>query len=1101
MARPAAAGPPGRAEPGHHDAPMLLRVHVIEARGLPAIYLNGSSDPYVRLQLGQRRPRATTVVKRSLSPVWDEEFGFLVGDVAEELVISVLNEDRFFGSEFLGRVRLPLTAIMETDDLSLGTRWYPLQPRSSSKFRRKRRGEICLRVYLSVRATLCEDAHQAPPQLIDDISCSSHRSTATTSSSLSATTGSLDLSACGSMDRVSLRSLDGLTQSIMEQHGPRSTGPPSCVSTDQQSILLEPEDDDGSSIADTSSVVEVMSRYFRKSADAAHSTASDPVSTDQFRDAQMHSESRENGESCMLPEASLDELLKTMESKDQACEMPGNLPGGVLVDQSYSIAPAELNSKLFSANSDFWPEVAELQGTSGFNIEPWKHENSENCLKRTLTYTKAATKLVKAVKATEDQKYVKATGNSYAVLSTVSTPDVPCGNCFKVEILYRMTPGSQLPSEEPTTQLNVSWRLNFVQSTMLKGMIENGAKQGLAEGYSQFSEVLSRKVKVAELDDANSKDKILASLQPQKESNWKLVARFLGSFAFIFSLSTALYIITHLHLARSNMVHGGLEYFGIDLPDSIGEVVFCIILIIQGHNIIKVGRRFLQAWKQRGSDHGIKAHGDGWLLTIALIEGSGVVGAGTPGLPDPYVTFTCNGKRKTSSVKYQTSEPKWNEIFEFDAMDDPPARLDVVVHDSDGPSNENPIGQTEVNFVKNNLSDLGDMWLPLDGRFPQGHQPKLHLRIFLNNSRGTEVVLNYLEKMGKEVGKKMNLRSAQTNSAFRKLFSLPHEEFLIDDFTCHLKRKMPLQGRLFLSPRIAGFYSNIFGRKTKFFFLWEDIDDIQVVPPKLATVGSPSLMFVLRKDRGLEARHGAKTLDAQGRLKFHFQTFVSFNDAHRIIMAIWKMRSSGLEQKGEILDKESELKELTCEEGSLLANDDVKMSKMSEVYSAVLSIDISAFMEMFSGGSLEHKVMERAGCVDYSATEWELLNRDIYQRRISFRFDKSLSRYGGEATTTQQKYKLPNQDGWVIEEVMTLQGIQHEDYSSIQLKYQMTSTPLKPNTCSLKVLLGIVWLKGAKHQKKAAKNVMANSANRLKEIFAEVEKEITSRKVYLSVQP
>nr|CAB3449242.1 unnamed protein product [Digitaria exilis] len=493
MARPAAAaGPPGRMEPDHHDAPMLLRVHVIEARGLPAIYLNGYSDPYVRLQLGRRRPRATTVVKRSLSPVWDEEFGFLVGDVAEELVVSVLNEDRFFGAEFLGRVRLPLTTIMETEDLSLGTKWYQLQPRSGGKFRRKRR--------------------------------------------------------------------------------------------------------------------------------------------------------------------------------------------------------------------DFWPEVAELQGTSGFHIEPWKHENNENCLKRTLTYTKAASKLVKSVKATEEQKYLKATGNSFAVLSSVSTPDVPC------DIIY-MFPVSML-----------------------------------------------------------------------------------------------------------------------------------------------------------GSDHGIKAHGDGWLLTIALIEGSGVVGAGTPGMPDPYVIFTCNGKRKTSSVKYQTSEPKWNEIFEFDAMDDPPARLDVVVHDSDGPSNEAPIGQTEVNFVKNNLSDLGDMWLPLDGR---------------------------------------------------------------------------------------------------------------------------------------------------------------------IIMAIWKMRSSGLEQKGETIDKESELKELPSEEGARLANDDVKMS---EVYSAVLSVDVSALMEMFSGGLLEHKVMERAGCVDYS----------------------------------------------------------------IQLKYQMTSTPLRPNTCSLKVLLGIAWLKGAKHQKKAAKNVMVNSTNRLREIFGEVEKEIASRKGTLS---
>jgi hypothetical protein len=47
------------------------------------------------------------------------------------------------------------------------------------------------------------------------------------------------------------------------------------------------------------------------------------------------------------------------------------------------------------------------------------------------------------------------------------------------------------------------------------------------------------------------------------------------------------------------------------------------------------------------------------------------------------------------------------------------------------------------------------MWLPLDGRFAQGSEPKLHLRIFLNNSLGTEVVMNYLDKMGKEVGKKV----------------------------------------------------------------------------------------------------------------------------------------------------------------------------------------------------------------------------------------------------------------------------------------------------------------------------------------------------------
>lgn len=90
-----------------------------------------------------------------------------------------------------------------------------------------------------------------------------------------------------------------------------------------------------------------------------------------------------------------------------------------------------------------------------------------------------------------------------------------------------------------------------------------------------------------------------------------------------------------------------------------------------------------------------------------------------------------------------------------------------------------------------------------------------------------------------------------------------------------------LQGRLFLSPRIIGFYTNLFGHKTKFFFLWEDIEEIQLVPATLSSMGSPSLLITLRKGRGMDARHGAKQLDDEGRLKFHLQSFVSFNAAHK----------------------------------------------------------------------------------------------------------------------------------------------------------------------------------------------------------------------------
>ncbi|KAM0919096.1 hypothetical protein ACQ4PT_008490 [Festuca glaucescens] len=1061
-------------------SPMKLLVRVVEARGLLAVHLNGTSDPFVKLQLGKRRAK-TAVVKKNLAPVWDEEFSFLVGDVTEELAVSVLNEDKYFSNDHLGRVKVPLSQVMDTDGLSLGTAWYQLQPRSS-KSKRKCRGEICLRISLSTRTHMSEELHHLPRPTSDGISSSSDRSIGTKRGALSTTNSYIDLSAVASLDRGSQSSFERSADSFVDQP-PRSsieqavTEPGTAAETD--------------AMANTSSMVEVLSRYFfRKPVDAAvPSVVSDAESVvDQSPEPKVCSEERESPENGTPPESTLDELLKIMESKDQGAEMPAKLSNGVLVDESYVTAPAGLNSLLFSPNSDFWPAVAELQGTSGFQIESWKIDSNDGCLRRTLTYIKAASKLVKACKATEEQKYLKASGNSFAVLSIVSTPDVPCGNCFKIEILYCITPGPQLSSEEQIAHLTVSWRINFVQSTMIKGMIENGAKQGMSEGYAQFSEVLSQKFKVAELDDANaSKAKILASLHTQKEPSWRLIVCFLGNFTFIVSVIVGLYIIAHLHLSKPKAMNG-LEYFGIDLPDSIGEVVVCAVLILQGQNIMKVMKRFLNAWKQRGSDHGVKAHGDGWILTVALIEGSGIIAGGSSGLFDLYAVFTCNAKRKTSSIKFHTSDPKWNEIFEFDAMDDPPSRMDVAIHDSNQ-SDGDPIGHAEVNFLKSSLSDLTDIWVPLDGKCDPASNPKLHLRIFLNNSRGTEVVMNYLSKMGKEVGKKINLRSAQTNSAFRKLFNLPPEEFLIDDFTCHLKRKMPLQGRLFFSPRIIGFYSNIFGHKTKFFFLWEDVDDIQVIPPTLS-IGSPSLMVILRKDRGSEAKHGAKGTDNNGRLKFHFQSFVSFGDAHRIIMGIWKMRSPGPEQKGEIIE-ESELKELPAEEsGSLFSHEDVKMS---EIFSSVLYVDVESLMEMFSGGQLEHKVMQKTGCIDYSSTEWELINRNIYQRQINYKFDKALSRSGGEASTTQQKYALVNQDGWAIEEVMTLQGVLLGDYFSLQLKYHMANVLAKPNTCSVQVLLGIAWLKSTKQQKKVTKNIMSNTSNRLKELFSEVEKDLTAR--------
>ena len=108
---------------------MKILVRVMEARNLPPTDSNGLSDPYVKLQLGKQKSK-TKVVKKSLKPCWGEEFTFKVEDFNEELLISVLDEDKYFNDEFVGQLRVPVGHVFDSENKSLGTAWYPLQPKN-----------------------------------------------------------------------------------------------------------------------------------------------------------------------------------------------------------------------------------------------------------------------------------------------------------------------------------------------------------------------------------------------------------------------------------------------------------------------------------------------------------------------------------------------------------------------------------------------------------------------------------------------------------------------------------------------------------------------------------------------------------------------------------------------------------------------------------------------------------------------------------------------------------------------------------------------------------------------------------------------------------
>ena len=100
-------------------------VRVVEAR-VP--FDNGLNNPYVRVQLGRQKFK-TKVLKKCMNAKWDEEFSFRVNDLDEELIVCVMDEDKFFHDDFVGQLKMPISLVFEEESKSLSS-WFSLQPKS-----------------------------------------------------------------------------------------------------------------------------------------------------------------------------------------------------------------------------------------------------------------------------------------------------------------------------------------------------------------------------------------------------------------------------------------------------------------------------------------------------------------------------------------------------------------------------------------------------------------------------------------------------------------------------------------------------------------------------------------------------------------------------------------------------------------------------------------------------------------------------------------------------------------------------------------------------------------------------------------------------------
>eukprot|EP00467_Chlorarachnion_reptans_P007547 CAMPEP_0114530064 /NCGR_PEP_ID=MMETSP0109-20121206/25210_1 /TAXON_ID=29199 /ORGANISM="Chlorarachnion reptans, Strain CCCM449" /LENGTH=883 /DNA_ID=CAMNT_0001712591 /DNA_START=268 /DNA_END=2919 /DNA_ORIENTATION=- len=94
----------------------VLQLVVLRGEDLHALDSNGTSDPYVSVRVptggaGKYRKYKTRVIKKTLAPVWNQEFKINIDDVREKIMFKVQDWDMFSSNDHIGTSYLELPAL------------------------------------------------------------------------------------------------------------------------------------------------------------------------------------------------------------------------------------------------------------------------------------------------------------------------------------------------------------------------------------------------------------------------------------------------------------------------------------------------------------------------------------------------------------------------------------------------------------------------------------------------------------------------------------------------------------------------------------------------------------------------------------------------------------------------------------------------------------------------------------------------------------------------------------------------------------------------------------------------------------------------------
>lgn len=136
---------------------------------------------------------------------------------------------------------------------------------------------------------------------------------------------------------------------------------------------------------------------------------------------------------------------------------------------------------------------------------------------------------------------------------------------------------------------------------------------------------------------------------------------------------------------------------------------------------------------------------------------------------------------------------------------------------------------------------------------------------------GTSTEQKLEKDMAKDQAKdQISLLEARTQELV-KMFDLPEDEKLVEEFNCALHKKILLQGHLYIFQEHLCFYSNVFRHRT-----------VRVIPFKSITV--------VRKAKTALVVPNAIEITANGKKEF-FTSFISHEKAYRLIITLWSQNS------------------------------------------------------------------------------------------------------------------------------------------------------------------------------------------------------------------